>query len=146
MNTVKNIALTLIMAAFAIGAQAKPVQPEHVYMFGFSASFKDSTIYVTDIQDIKGAWIDNKSQFLLSRDNYSYQLKEYFVEKRQQPDRVCMVFFATSQAQAEKQMKKLMKKYIPAPTKKKGSVKVYEVQYLTAADFQFTPIDMSSEQ
>ncbi|MDE5571673.1 MAG: hypothetical protein K2I86_06465, partial [Prevotella sp.] len=94
MNIVKNIALTLSLIAFAIGAQAKPVQPDHVYMFGFSASFKDATIYITDIQDVKGAWIDNKSQFLLSRDNYSFQLKEYFTEKMQQPDRVCMVFYA----------------------------------------------------
>lgn len=144
MNTVKNIALTLILAAFAIGAQAKPVQPDHVYMFGFSASFKDSTIYITDIQDVKGAWIDNKSQFLLSRDNYSYQLKEYFTEKMQQPDRVCMVFYATSQAQAGKLMKKLMKKYVPT-AKKKGSAEPYDVRQLTTTDFQFTPIDMSLE-
>lgn len=144
MNTVKNIALTLILVAFAIGAQAKPVQPDHVYMFGFSASFKDSTIYITDIQDVKGAWIDNKSQFLLSRDNYSYQLKEYFTEKMQQPDRVCMVFYATSQAQAEKLMKKLMKKYVPT-AKKKGSAEPYDVRQLTTTDFQFTPIDMSLE-
>lgn len=144
MNTVKNIALTLILVAFAIGAQAKPVQPDHVYMFGFSASFKDSTIYITDIQDVKGAWIDNKSQFLLSRDNYSYQLKEYFTEKMQQPDRVCMVLYATSQAQAEKLMKKLMKKYVPT-AKKKGSAEPYDVRQLTTTDFQFTPIDMSLE-
>lgn len=144
MNTVKNIALTLILVAFAIGAQAKPVQPDHVYMFGFSASFKDSTIYITDIQDVKGAWIDSKSQFLLSRDNYSYQLKEYFTEKMQQPDRVCMVFYATSQAQAGKLMKKLMKKYVPT-AKKKGSAEPYDVRQLTTTDFQFTPIDMSLE-
>ncbi len=141
------IALTIaLMSIFAVDIEAKPMKPDHLYMFGFSASFNDSTIYVTDIQDVKGAWIDHKTKFLLGRDNYSYQLKDYFINKLQQNNRVCMVFFSTSKSNAEKQMKKLMKKYIPNPKKKKGSWKPYEVHYLTSSDFQFTPIDMSSEQ
>ncbi len=135
-----------LMSIFAFQAGAKPIQPKHVYMFGFSASFNDSTIYVTDIQDVEGAWIDSKTKFLISRDNYSYQLKDYFVNKLQLNNRVCMVFFATSKSNAEKQMKKLMNKYVPNPKKKKDNWKTYEIHYLTSADFKFTPIDMSPEQ
>jgi len=141
--------ITLVIALMSISiveTEAKPVKPDHLYMFGFSASFSDSTIYVTDIQDVKGAWIDNKTKFLLGRDNYSYQLKDYFINTLQQNNRVCMVFFSTSKSNAEKQMKNLMKKYIPNPKKKKENWKHYEVHYLTSSDFQFSPIDMSSEQ
>lgn len=135
-----------LMSIFHLQSVAKSIQPTHLYMFGFSASFNDSTIYVTDIQDVKGAWIDSKTKFLLSRDNYSYQLKDYFINQLQQNNRVCMVFFETSKAKAEKKMKKLMKKYIPNPKKKKNTWKPYEVHYLTSADFKFTPIEMSPEQ
>ncbi len=140
------IVASALMSIFALQSNAKPIQPKHLYMFGFSASFADSTIYVTDIQDVKGAWIDKKTKFLINRDNYSYQLKEYFFNTLQQNNRICMVFFETNKSKAEKKMKKLMKKYIPNPKKKKDNWKPYEVHYLTSADFKFTPIEMSPEQ
>ena len=145
MKPMKYIMLTLLLTfGFAVGAQGKNVKSPHLYMFGFSASFSDSTIYVTDIQDVEGAWIESKSKFLISRENYSYQLKEYMTDKMQMPTRVCMVFYATNKAKAEKKMKKLMKKYIPNPKKKKN-MKPYEVRYITASDFKFSPIDMGEE-
>jgi len=80
-------------------------------MFGFSASFKDSVVYITNVQDVQGAWIDSKTKFLLNRDSYSYQLKEHMTEQYQEPDRVCIVFYATNKKKIEKQLKKLRKKY-----------------------------------
>ena len=146
MKYIKYITLTLLLTVgFSIESQAKYVKTPHLYMFGFSASFSDSTIYVTDIQDVEGAWIDTKSKFLMGRDNYSYQLKEYLADKLLQPNRVCMVFFATNKAKAEKKMKKLMKKYIPNPKKKKN-LKPYEVRYLNVSDFKFSPIEMTNEE
>lgn len=151
MNFLRYITIACMLTlAFTCEIMAKPVKPEHVYMFGFSASFTDSTIYVTDIQDVQGAWIDSKTKFLLGRDNYSYQLKGYFTEKMQQPNRICMVFFATSKRKIEKAMKKLMKKYVPdTKTKKKKKQQTwrpYDVNYLTSADFKFEAIDMSDQQ
>jgi len=146
MKYIKYITLTLLLTfGFAIQSQAKYVKTQHLYMFGFSASFSDSTIYVTDIQDVEGAWIDTKSKFLMGRDNYSYQLKEYLADKMQLPNRVCIVFFATNKAKAEKKMKKLMKMYIPNPKKKKN-LKPYEVRYLNVSDFKFSPIEMTNEE
>ena len=144
----KRLSVLLLLTVLTVAATAKIVTPAHLYMFGFSASFTDSTIYVTDIQDVQGAWIDSKTKFLLGRDNYSYQLKEYFTEKIQQPNRICMVFFATNKRKIEKAMKKLMKKYVPdtKKKKKKQTWRPYEVNYLTSADFKFEAIDMSEEQ
>ena len=109
----KFIRLTLmaLLMTVATASHAKQVLEPHVYMFGFSASFKDSVVYITNVQDVQGAWIDSKTKFLLNRDSYSYQLKEHMTEQYQEPDRVCIVFYATNKKKIEKQLKKLRKKY-----------------------------------
>lgn len=124
----------LLLAAMAI--DAKPLKTNCLYMFGFSASFKDSVVYVTDIQQVEGAWIDHKTKFLLGRDQYSIQLKEYLEQSMQQQGRICMVIFATKKKEAEKKYLKLMKKY----------TKGYDVRYLNAPEFKFMAIDMGEEQ
>jgi hypothetical protein len=134
MKQLKNILLfALILTVSSI--EAKPLKTNSVYMFGFSASFKDSVIYVTDIQNVQEAWIETKNEFLLGRDQYSYQLKTYLADSLSQPDRVCLVIFALKKKKAEKMYLKLMKKY------KKG----YEVRYLNAREFKFDAIDMSPD-
>lgn len=134
MKQLKIILLfALILTVSSI--EAKPLKTNSVYMFGFSASFKDSVIYVTDIQNVQEAWIETKNEFLLGRDQYSYQLKTYLADSLSQPDRVCLVIFALKKKKAEKMYLKLMKKY------KKG----YEVRYLNAREFKFDAIDMSPD-
>ena len=135
MKSIRYI-LLLVVALTALGASAKPLKTNQVYMFGFSASFKDSIIYVTDIQNIPGAWIESKNKFLLLRDEYSRQMKDYLEEKLQQEKRVCVVFYYLKKTKAEKEFLKLMKKY------KKG----YEVRYVNEKDFKFEAIDMSEQQ
>ena len=141
MKTIKYIIiLALLLASGTAEVCTKQVKTKHMYMFGFSASFKDSTIYITDIQDVEGAWYDTKSKFLMGRDNYSYQLKEHMTDKMSQPNRVCMVFFAIDKKKAEKQYMKLKKKYVD---KAPG---MYAVRYLTISDFKFEPVDMSPQE
>lgn len=134
----KHLKYILLVAVFAMATavNAKQMKTDRVYMFGFSASFKDSVIYVTDIQNVPGAWIETKRTFLLGRDEYSRQLKSYLTDQLQQPKRVCMVFFAMNKKKAEKQYLKLMKKY------KKG----YEIRYLNANEFKFEAVDMSTDE
>ena len=55
-----------------------------VYMFGFSASFNDSTVNFTDIQAVDAYVENNHTHFLVNRDEYSYQLR-YYMESIQ-PD------------------------------------------------------------
>jgi hypothetical protein len=135
MKSIKYI-LLLVVALTALGASAKPLKTNQVYMFGFSASFKDSVIYVTDIQNVPGTWVESKNKFLLLRDEYSRQMKDYLEEKLQQEKRVCVVFYYLKKKKAEKEFLKLMKKY------KKG----YEVRYVNEKDFKFEAIDMSEQQ
>jgi hypothetical protein len=131
--------LLTLLVSVAMGADAKQVQVPHMYMFGFAASFKDSVVYMTEIQDVQKVWYDKKTKFLLGRDNYSAQLKEHFREKMQMPDRVCVVVFAKSMKKAEKKYLKMRKKYL-------GDAKhpsTYEVRYITTQDFKFEPVDLS---
>ena len=135
MKLIKYIILSALLLA-AMAVDAKPLKTNSLYMFGFSASFKDSLVYVTDIQQVEGAWIDHKTKFLLGRDQYSIQLKEYLEQSMQQQGRICMVIFATKKKEAEKKYLKLMKKY----------TKGYDVRYLNAPEFKFMAIDMGEEQ
>jgi hypothetical protein len=137
MKYLKYIVLTLLVCV-TMGAEAKTVRARHMYIFGFAASFKDSVVYITEIQDVKGAMYDTKSKFLLGRDSYSDQLKTYFKEKLQMPERVCMVMFSTSKKKAEKKYLKLRKKYLG--DKKRPST--YEVRYVTIQDFQFEAVGL----
>ena len=131
-----RIMLFAMLALSVSQTEAKPLKTNNVYMFGFSASFKDSVVYVTDIQNVPEAWVETKTKFLLGRDNYSYQMKNYLEDTKQQTHRVCMVFFALDKKKAEKKYLKLMKKY------KKG----YEVRYLNATEFKFQAVDMSPDE
>ena len=138
-NTLKYIVMALVLAVTATTAEAKQVRLPHMYMFGFSASFVDSTLYLTDVQDVEGAWYDTKDKALLERDNYANQLKDYMKENLGQSNRVCLVIFATTKKKAEKKYLKLKKKYMS----RDGII--HGMKYLTAADFKFTPIDISEE-
>ena len=137
MRFLKYIVLTLLVCV-AMGAEAKTVKARHMYVFGFAASFKDSVVYMTEIQDVQGALYDTKTKFLLGRDSYSDQLKTYFKEKMKLSDRVCMVMFSTSKKKAEKKYLKLRKKYVG--NKKRPST--YEVRYVTTQDFEFETVSL----
>ena len=134
MNLVKSILIAMLILMVS-SVEAKPLKTNKVYMFGFSASFKDSVVYVTEIQNVQEAWIDTKTKFLLGRDQYSAQLKNYLTDKLNQPGRVSMVLFELNKKKAEKLYLKLMKKY------QKG----YDVRYVNNKDFSFEAIEMSPD-
>ena len=140
MKILKVIMLALLFAGTATEVFAKKVKTNDMYLFGFSASFKDSTVYITDIQNVEGAWYDTKTKFLQGRDTYSYQLKQHMTDNMNLPNRVCMVFFATDKKKAEKKYLKLKKKY----TEKASGM--YDVRYLTVSDFKFEAVDIGCDE
>lgn len=130
-------ALILLCSGLALQVNAKgKVAPR--YLFGFSASFADSTVYFTDIQKVDSTWIDSKTKFLLGREEYASQLKGYF-NSIKMPNRTCVVLFGKDLKKAEKKLKKLKDTYT---VKAKGG---YDVRYLTKADFEFAPVYMGIE-
>lgn len=105
-----------------------------VYMFGFSASFNDSIVYFTDIQKVDNVLLEKKTHFLVSRDQYSYQLRDFLANQKGQPNRTCVTMFATNRKSAEKEYLELQKLYT---VKAKGK---YDVRML-ATDFGYKHVE-----
>ncbi len=133
----KIIRLTLLLLAmFTItSAGAKTVKQPNVYIFGISASFSDSTVYITDVQTLDSAWIETKGKYLLVQDEYSNQLRSYFTNALKNPHRTCVIFYATKPKDIEKKMAKIKKIY----TSKNN----FDVKYLTSADFKFKKVEIA---
>ena len=126
----RKLILTLVVALTALTASAVN-KPEKVYMYGFAASFNDSTVYFTSLQEIDSVYIDSKTKFLYSRDNYSYQLRDY-LSAHGAENYTCTTVFALNRKAAEKKYAKLRKRYTQGGK--------YTVKDLSQTDFFFVPI------
>ncbi len=104
-----------------------------VYMYGFAASFNDSTVYFTDIIQMDSAYVDTKTGFLYSRNDYSHQLRNYLSGQGLQ-NMTCITSFALKRKDAEKKFANLRKRYITGNH--------YDVNYLTADKFTYIPVEM----
>ena len=130
-----------VMLGVSMTAEAKKTMVPKMYMFGIAASFNDSIVYFTNIQEVSNAWIESKNKFLLDRQIYSNQLRDYLANKLQMPHRTCIVYYNTKRAKIEKKFIKLRSLYIQGKNKKKPSH--FEVRYIDNADFQFKAPDAS---
>lgn len=101
---------------------------QKLYVYGFVMSFNDSTVYFTDVQELDSAWVDAKTDFLYSRENYSYQLRDY-MKGLGYPEPTCITTFAKKRKKVEKKFLKTKKRYVNDPN--------YSVQYIPASDFTF---------
>lgn len=131
-------AATIALAFASTDVQGKGKMVPKIYMFGFAASFADSVVYITDVQTVDNAWIDTKTGFLLGRDSYSLQLKNYMANTMSEPNRTCIVMFDKKKSKADKQLLKMKKQYTSAKSRSK-----YDVRYVNSADFSFKGVDMS---
>lgn len=109
-----------------------------MYMFGFAASFNDTIVHFTDIQMVDSVWTDSKTEFLLGRENYSYQLRDYLAA-HQMPHRTCIVVYNKDRKKLEKKFLKMRKLYNQP---KKGQ-RQFDIRYIESRDMQFKPVDMS---
>ena len=131
--------LTLAIALMAFGSSnvsAQNVKVPQAYMFGFVASFNDSTVYFTNIQKVDSVWVTKKKQMLAGRSQYAYQLREFFTQKRNMPNRTCVVMADVDRKKLEKKYIKMKNKYLVK------SKKPYDVRNVAETDFKFEAVDM----
>ena len=131
--------LTLAIALMAFGSSnvsAQNVKVPQAYMFGFVASFNDSTVYFTNIQKVDSIWVTKKKQMLAGRSQYAYQLREFFTQKRNMPNRTCVVMANVDRKKLEKKYIKMKNKYLVK------SKKPYDVRNVADTDFKFEAVDM----
>ena len=77
------------------------------------------------------SYIDTKTNFLYSRENYSYQLQDYFDQKGWK-HAVCITSYGLTKKEAEKKFLILRKKYVD-----KGK---FDIKYLKLSDFAYQAI------
>lgn len=106
--------IALVCGVGCLTASAK-VERTKVYMFGFSASFTDSLVYMTDIQELDSAWINSKSDFLIDRPIYSDQFQTYLKDKIGVEECTSVIFFNTKRKKLEEEFKKVKKRYEADP-------------------------------
>ena len=135
-----TLPLITMMMIGTFKATAAPVVTPKAYMFGFVANFTDSVVYFTDIQTVDSVWYDKKTKFLLGRNIYSHQLRDYFADEMKKPHSTCIVIFALTRKDAEKKFVKLRKQYTG---KNAGR---YEIRNLNENQFHFKSVDMSPDE
>ena len=144
MNHFKQTLLaTIVLAATAFApASAKNYMVPKAYMFGFIASFNDSIIFFTDVQEVDSVWLLPKKKMLAGRSNYAQQLRDFFSSDFGLNNRTCVVISSTKRKDVEKKYKKMIKQYTVKNADK------YDVHYVNASEFKFRPVNMddSDEQ
>lgn len=133
MRIIKCLIATAMLLGVVIQVSAKDKEVSKVYMFGFAASFNDSTIYITDIQEIKGAYVAERTKFLVNRDEYSYQLRNY-LQGQGNAFPTCITSYAYDRKAIEKKFAKIKKRYID---KNKGR---YILVNISKEQFTYQPV------
>lgn len=133
MRIIKCLIATAMLLGVVIQVSAKDKEVSKVYMFGFAASFNDSTIYITDIQEIKGAYVAERTKFLVNRDEYSYQLRDY-LQGQGNAFPTCITSYAYDRKTIEKKFAKIKKRYID---KNKGR---YIIVNISKEQFTYQPV------
>ncbi len=111
MNKVKIISLLVFMTCvWTVRAEQKP-KSDRVYMFGVSASFTDSVVYITDLQVVDTAYFLPRSGYLAERTLYSSQLQLFLEEQCGQTNQTGTVFYHRKRKKLERIYLSVKKKY-----------------------------------
>lgn len=142
------MAAFVVISAQVTSLSAKNITVHKMYMFGFAASFNDSIVHFTEIQELDSVWIDQKLKLLSGRENYSYQLRDFMADKLQMPHRTCVVFYNQDRQKLEKEFLKMRRIYTTGKKKvkkkDKGQARTNnEIHDIRLSEFQFRIVDMS---
>lgn len=149
MKLTKLVFATLAAALLiSITSQAKN-EMRKAYVFGFASSFNDSTVYFTDIQELDSAWFTSKNKFLIGRENYSYQLRDY-LNGLGEEHRTCMVEYFFERKKADNAWYKLYTRYKQTQKKKnnqkqKNELPPYQIKKVALSEFTFQAIEPMEE-
>lgn len=117
---------------------ARKVTIPKMYIYGMAASFNDSIVYFTNVQELNNVWVEKGHKELDVRHLYSQQLRNYLMTQGQ-TNRTCIVVAHKNRSKLEKKFLKMKKLY----TQSKDGKNHFDVRYLNDQDFLFTTIDMS---
>lgn len=118
-------ALVALCAALQVSARDRQ---QSIYMFAYGTSFNDSTIYLSTVEVVKNATLEQKTNFLNNRLSYSNAFKQ-FLDVKYSGIHTTAVFFNVKREKLEKMYLKIKRN-----TQKGRTMRLVEVP---ASDFRF---------
>lgn len=123
-------ALVALCAALQVSARDRQ---QSIYMFAYGTSFNDSTIYLSTVEVVKNATLEQKTNFLNNRLSYSNAFKQ-FLDVKYSGIHTTAVFFNVKREKLEKMYLKIRRN-----TQKSRTMRLVEVP---ASDFRFPVLAM----
>ena len=102
---------------------------DKVYLFGVGLNFNDSSLYITEVNELGFVRLDKKTRFLPSRLDYSLQFKEYLEGQLGLKDETVSIFFSDKKKKASKWFYKMKKRYLDMGTTDMHIVDVERFQF-----------------
>ena len=118
-------ALVALCAALQVSARDRQ---QSIYMFAYGTSFNDSTIYLSTVEVVKNATLEQKTNFLNNRLSYSNAFKQ-FLDVKYSGLHNTAVFFNVKREKLEKMYLKIRRN-----TQKSKAMRLVEVP---VSDFRF---------
>ena len=118
-------ALVALCAALQVSARDRQ---QSIYMFAYGTSFNDSTIYLSTVEVVKNATLEQKTNFLNNRLSYSNAFKQ-FLDVKYIGIHTTAVFFNVKREKLEKMYLKIRRN-----TQKSRAMRLVEVP---TSDFRF---------
>lgn len=122
-----RILFALVALCVALQVSARDRQ-QSIYMFAYGTSFNDSTIYLSTVEVVKNATLEQKTNFLNNRLSYSNAFKQ-FLDVKYSGIHTTAVFFNVKREKLEKMYLKIRRN-----TQKSRTMRLVEVP---ASDFRF---------
>lgn len=133
-KSLKAIICLALLCMAAIGpAHAKKhrVKQKSVYMVGVCMSLVDSTIFITDMHRVDSVTIENKTNFLMDRQLYSLQLKQYVESQYKGGPYIPVVYSGLKRKKMERRYLSLHKRYVQS--------KELRMYLIDQSQFRFKP-------
>ena len=81
-------------------------------------------------------WVTKKKKMIAGKSNYSYQLRNYFAQERNLPNRTVVIVGSLNRKKIEKKYAKMKNQYIYKNKDK------YDVRYIPQSDFKFKMVNL----
>ena len=124
-------ALLYMVAIGPIEAKKHRVKQQTVYMVGVCMSLVDSAIFITDMHRVENVTIENKTHFLMDRQLYSLQLKQYVESQYKGGPYIPAVYSSPKRKKMERRYLSLHKRYVQS--------KELRMYLIDQSQFRFKP-------
>lgn len=114
-NTLKIFICLALLCFACIGeteARKSRVGQKDLYMIGVAVSHLDSAVFITDMHLVKGLTVERKTRFLMDRQLYSQQFKQYLESTYKGGPYIPAVYFHSSRKKMERRYLSLHKSYV----------------------------------